>query len=336
MPESAAEEAAAAWARKYRPTPGVNRRIPSEVAGIVTDPPDPWEVPVTRISPMWIAGRPFRPTSPGQVPESALAALESACGPLPLERFFVVPETTRLINPLQSALSPQSVLAFGDGTVAQWIDDGPGRLLVIPTDRLLAVDDRQILLYGRLRFVAADVRITVRYSTTERFDLVDNIRSLRARIAATQVETQPAFRWLNKRGQYGSRDRLPIKWTIALKSSALDAADAEAAAVAVGDVEETRGRRSGDPSGVAVLGPREFLIASEPAEFLQGGRYGYDLLAAPRDRLLSLAWDGRSLTVNLGSPADGGMGGSTSISLVMDRRLVEAMGSVFGTAVAWI
>jgi hypothetical protein len=48
-------------------------------------------------------------------------------------------------------------------------------------------------------------------------------------------------------------------------------------------------------SGVAVLGPRELVIANEPAEHLDRARNGVDMLAVPRTRLESPSWDGRVL-----------------------------------------
>ena len=127
----------------------------------IIDPAEPWEIPVLkkdrRMVEQILPGRPFRPTRLADVPAPAMSALESACGPLPLERLYVVPRTTRLVTSSSSVITPAKVIGFGDRTVGVWVDDGPeGRLLSIPTEQILAVDDRTILLYGRLRLVAAE------------------------------------------------------------------------------------------------------------------------------------------------------------------------------------
>ncbi|MGA3056804.1 MAG: hypothetical protein ABSE70_02015 [Candidatus Limnocylindrales bacterium] len=267
------------------------------------------------------------------MPPAALAALGSDCGPLPLDSLFVVPRTTRLIGPRQCVLTPAKVLAFGDGAVGLWIDDGPGRVIAIPIDRLMAIDDRQILLHGRLRLIAVEGDLVVRYNTTERADLRDNLAWLRRRVATTSVPTGSGFLWLSRRGEQNDPQRLPFKWRFLLQYSSLLVEPGEEALVAAGDVAEIRGRRSGPASGVAVLASRELAIASEPGEYLEGGRYGVDLLAVPRDRLESLAWDGRFLTVRLARRDTDS--GSTSIALPLDRHLIEAMRRVFGAAVAW-
>lgn len=107
----------------------------------------------------------------------------------------------------------------------------------------------------------------------------------------------------------------------------------EPAIVAVGDVAETRGGRSRPATGVAVLTPRELVIAAEPVEYLEGARYGVDLLAVPRERLAGLSQDGRSLTVHVAGGRTDAEGASPTLTL--DPCLVEAMHRLFGPAVRW-
>jgi hypothetical protein len=267
-----------------------------------------------------------------------LAALEEACGPLPFERLFVVPRTTRLVSRSQCLVTPTKVLGFGVRTVALWVDDGPGgRVMSIPIDRLLAVDDRTILLHGRLRLLAADSQLFVRYNTVSRKHVQENLCELRGLMATRRLEVEPGFLWLDPRHEgLGLRD-LPHKWRVVLDSPTVRLRREEPAIIVAGDVAETRRSRSRPPTGVAVLGSRELVIANEPSEFLDSGRYGVDLLAVPRERLDSLGWDGRSLTVRVAHEraAQADDAGAASVSRVLDRRLVEAMQRAFGSAVRW-
>jgi hypothetical protein len=315
------------------PTPGFGGRFGRRFWTTVSDPAEPWETPVSRLDALWLPGRPFRPTDIGQVPASALAALEAECGRIPLDRLFVVPETTRLIGPRQCVRTPAKVLAFGDAIVGLWIDCQPGRVTAIPIARLMAVDDRQILLYGRLRLIAAEDQLVVRYNTTERPQLRDNLAWLRRQMATTPMPAEPGFLWLTRRGEQTDPERLPFKWRFVLRCSSALADPEEPASVAAGDVAETRGRRSGPASGVAVLGSRELVIASEPGEYLDAARYGFDLLAVPRDRLASLAWNGHALTVRMARPPEDSV--SAWVTVPLDGRLVDAMRRSFGSAVAW-
>ncbi len=317
-------------------SPGIDSRA------ALTEAAEPWEIPVSRQDrhelDRWLVERPFRPTKPADVPEAALAALEGVCGPLPFECLFVVPRTTRLVSRNKCVITPAKVLGFGELTVALWIDDGPGgRVMSIPIDRLLAVDDRTILLYGRLRLLAADTQLVVRYNTVSRKHLQENLGELRRRMATRRLPVEPGFLWLDPRDEgLGQRD-LPYKWRVLLDAPTVRPNRDEPAVIAAGDVTGTRRGRSRPPSGVAVLGSRELVIANEPSDFLDSGRYGVDLLAVPRDRLDSLGWDGRSLTVRVAlERADQAHDeGAASVTLTLDRRLVEAMRRAFGSAVRW-
>jgi hypothetical protein len=315
------------------PVASLGRGIGRKFWATVSDPAEPWETPVSRIEATWLPGRPFRPTEVAQVPAPAMAALEAECGPIPLDRLFVVPETTRLVDTTHCVRTPAKVLAFGTAAVALWIDCQPARVTAIPIARLLAVDDRQILLYGRLRLIAADDQLVVRYNTAERLEMQGNLAWLRRQMATRSLPAEARFVWLNRRGEHTDPDRLPFKWQFLLRCSSALKDPEEPAYVAAGEVAESRGRRSGPASGVAVLDSRELAIASEPGEYLGSARYGFDLLAVPRDRLQSLAWDGRALEVRLARPD--GQSASASVTLPLDRHLIEAMRKSFGSAVAW-
>jgi hypothetical protein len=206
--------------------------------------------------------------------------------------------------------------------------------LVDPTSRLIAVDDRTILLYGRLRLMAADRQLVVRYNTVSRRDLQENLSELRRRMATKPQPIVSGFLWLDARNEGMGQPALPHKWRVVLEHQMVRPNLDEPAIIAVGDVTEIRGGRNRPPAGVAVLGSRELVIVNEPSEFLEAARYGVDLLAVPRERLDSLSWDGRSLTVRVAQDqAD--VEGAASITLPLDRHLVEAMRRAFGSAIRW-
>jgi hypothetical protein len=301
------------------------------------DPAEPWEIPVakkdrSRVESQ-LPGRPFKPTRADEVPSRSLSGLESPCGRVPLERLFVLPAATRLVNPTSCVVTPGMVLAFGDRALGLWIDDGPaGRTLSVPIDRLLAVEDRLILLYGRLRFVAGDRQIVVRYNTVAREYIGDNVESLRRRVARTAFPVEPAFVWKAPHGAGTRPADLPFKWRIVLDKPAVRP-DEGPAAIAVGDVSPLRPAPGRPASGVAVLGPRELVIANEPTEYTDRARYGVDVLSVPRTRLDALRWDGCRVEVHLdGRPEDAG---AAPVSLALDPNLVDAMRSAFGAQIRW-
>ncbi len=312
---------------------------PMRVAAAITDPAEPWEIPVPardryKIDRM-LPGRPFRPIEPDEVPPGAGIALASECGPLGLDQLYVVPRTTRLVNRLNCVITPAMVLGFGESRIGLWIDDGPeGRTSSLPVDDLLAVDDRTILLYGRLRLVAAAHQIVVRYNTVSRTEVQQNLGRLRARMATRAEPVQPRFVWGDAEDDSRTAADLPHKWRVVLENPAVRPDLDEPVVIAAGDLAEIRAGRTRPASGVAVLGSRELVIANEPVEYLDRARYGVDLLAIPRERLDSLGWDGRSLTVRVARTRPDPEA-ATSIALPLDACLVEAMWRAFGDAVRW-
>jgi hypothetical protein len=305
----------------------------------ISDQAEPWDVPVARRDRnkviRMLPGRPFRPTKPDEVPPPAMAALHSACGALPLDRLYVVPRTVRLVDSSTCVLTPTRVLGFGDGSVGLWTEGGPdGWLTSMPIDGLLAIDDRAILLYGRLRLIGPEGQIVVRYNTVTRNDLLPNLLRLRAAAATAAGPVAPRFLWLDPSGDSKSPAELPHKWRILLDNPAVRPDPSEPVVVAAGDLTEIESGRTGPPSGVAVLGQRELVIANEPIEYLDSVRYGVDLLAVPRQRLGTLSWDGQALTVTV---VGGGLSGgpAPAVTLPLDAFLVEAMWRAFGDAVRW-
>lgn len=321
------------------PKLGPGSRLVGRSRSTATDPMEPWEIPVLKRDRYKIdrslPGRPFRPSQTQDVPEPALATLVAVCGPLELARLFVVPRTTRLIDPTHCVITPAKVVGFGESVVAVWVDDGPeGRMLSLPIARLTAIEDRTILLYGRLRLIAADKQLVIRYNTVSRDDLRQDICWLRRRTATKVLPSESGFLWLDSHNRELPQSALPHKWRVVLDFPTVRPDPDEHAMIAVGDLAEiSRGRRR-QPSGLAVLGSRELVIANEPSEYLGADRYGVDLLAVPRERLDSLGWDGRSLTVHFAEDRPGADGPSSVIS-PLEASLVEAMRRAFGSAVRW-
>jgi hypothetical protein len=154
-------------------------------------------------------------------------------------------------------------------------------------------------------------------------------------MARKEFAVESRFQWLDPRNEQMTQSDLPFRWQAALDYPTVRPNLREPVLIAVGDVAGIRRGRTGPPSGVAVLGSRELVIANEPSDSLDFARYGIDLLAVPRERLDSLSWDGRSLTVHLAADC-GGVEGHSSVVLPLDPGLVEAMGRAFGSAVQWI
>lgn len=313
-------------------------RLASGSQWALTDPAEPGDIPVSWRERYKIAGRPpgppFRPSCREDVPPPAWSELEVACGSLSLDRLFIVPKTTRLVSSKECVITPARVLAFGAENVALWIDDSPGgRVVSIPVDRLVAVDDRSILLYGRLRLIAAESEIVIRYNSVYRDELHENLLGLRRQMAHKGFPVESGFLWLDPRDEQMPMSSMPFRWQVVLEYPTVRPDLREPVVIAVGDVAATR-RGHAAPSGVAVLASRELVIANEPSDNPDFSQYGIDLLAVPRERLDSLSWDGRLLTVRLVSNGVS-VEGRSSVGLTLDPRLVEAMGRAFGSAVRW-
>ncbi len=265
-------------------------------------------------------------------PPEAVSAIQAACGELAPERLFVIPRATHLAG-LRPIATPTEVLGFGDSVVALWVEDGmQGRLTSVPIDELLFVEDRQILLYGKLRLMAANSGIAVRYNTASRDSLQPGLDALRRTMAGTVLPVDSAFVWMDGSKAGRGPDELPHKWAVVLEFASVRPDLTEPARIAVGNVAAPR-TRSGPACGVALLGARELVIASEPPEYLDDTtRYGVDVLAVPRDRLSSLAWTGEYLNVRVVGRATGQQ---ATVSLPLDASLVEAMRWSFGSLMRW-
>jgi hypothetical protein len=286
---------------------------------------------------------PLRPISRAEVPAAAWSALEQACGSLSLERLLVIPGTGKRAWIGGQLAMHTRVVAFGSDAVGHWTEDGgAGSVERMPVGELLAIDDRVVLLLGRLSLIGKNGQMAVRYNAVARPLIRESIVWLRRRIAGSAFPTRPSFVWIGADGDDRSDRQLPHKWEYILNGRDDLRIDPPAdEMVAAGDVVEGKLFRDGPVTGIAVLGPRELLIAAEPPTDASTPRYGVDLTAVPRDHLRDVGWSGGNLRIRLradedadpdpfGSPAD-----PPAISRPLDVRLFEAMRVSFGDAVEW-
>lgn len=290
---------------------------------------------------------PFRPEGREDVPGRAWGQLEATCGELNLERILVLPPFGTRPTFRRQVWAPTRVLAVGSLAIGLWTDEGEAadRLEYLPLADVLAIDDRTVLLNGRLTVVGPTSRMVVAYNTTARTHLRDSIAWLRRAVAGSAVPVRETFVWMaaSEARRDRPRSELPHKWAYILNRRddlRIDPVGQEM--VAVGDVAEI-GHSRGPATGIALLGPRELVIAAEPSEWLDVSRYGVDLTVVPRSRLSGIGWSRGEITIRLqrdGSPAmPNGPTATTpsaTISRSLDERLYGAMRVAFGDAVPFL
>ena len=269
------------------------------------------------------------------MPAAAWSQLEKCCGDLTLERMLVIPGTRKRPSRWRRLALRTRVVAFGSRAVGQWTeDDGEGAVEFIPLDDVRAIDDRLILLHGRLSVIGQQSRIVVHYNAVARRQLRESILWLRREVAGPEFATRYNFVWIGEEGDERPERELPHKWAYMLghrDDLRIDPSRNEM--VAVGDVTEI-GRSRGPATGIAVLGPHELVVAAEPPDCLYASRYGVDLTVVPRCFLGDVGWSRGDLRIRLrdGDVTPGGL----SISRPLDERLYQAMRRSFGDAVTWV
>jgi hypothetical protein len=119
------------------------------------DPPEPWELP-------YCNGKggscyrcvhdafPRRPRDTEDLPAGALESLRGVCGLDGLQQLFIIPWAVRSVGwKDRRVISPKSILALGSRAVGLWTEKpDPGVKIVIDLEKLSAIEDRMILLYG--------------------------------------------------------------------------------------------------------------------------------------------------------------------------------------------
>jgi hypothetical protein len=277
---------------------------------------------------------PTRPTELGDVPAAARSQLEKCCGDLAFERMLVIPGTPKRPSRWRRPSLRTRVVAFGSRAVGQWTeDDGEGAVEFVPVGDVRAIDDRLILLHGRLSVIGQQSRIVVQYNAVARRQLRESILWLRREVAGPEFATRYNFVWIGQKGNDRPEGELPHKWAYMLgyrDDLRIDPSRNEM--VAVGDVAEI-GRSRGPATGIAVLGPHELVVAAEPPDCLDASRYGVDLTVVPRCFLGDIGWSRGDLRIRLhdGEVTPGGLW----ISRPLDERLYQAMRRSFGDAVTW-
>ncbi len=287
---------------------------------------------------------PFWPKAREDVPERAWGRLEATCGELSLERMLVFPPFGTRPTFRCRVWAPARVIAVGSLAIGLWTDEGEGadRLECVPLADVLAIDDRTVLLDGQLSVVGPAGRVVVGYNTTARTRIRESIAWLRRAVAGSAFPVQETFVWMAGSEAGGNRPRseLPHKWAYILNRRddlRIDPVGQEM--VAVGDVAEI-GHSRGPATGVALLGPRELVIAAEPSESLDISRYGVDLIVVPRSRLSGIGWSQGEVTIQLQRDASRteptAITQTATIRRPLDGRLYEAMRVAFGDAVPFL
>ncbi len=276
------------------------------------------------------------PSRPGRqdVPPEAWAGLEPACGQLAPDRLLLIPGSWKRGSKVRQGVSRTRVVAFGETAVGQWTDgEDEGTIESVPLEDLLAIDDRIVLLHGRLLLIGKAGRLTIPYNAVARPQLRENVMWLRRLIAGPEFATRRSFVWITDAAGERPEHELPYKWAYMLGCRNDLRIDPQAdEMVAVGNVVEI-GRSRGPATGISVLGPRELVVAAEPPNWLFEARYGVDLTVVPRAYIRDVSWSRGELRIRLRAP-DGSTDG-LEISRPLDENLVEAMRRSFGEAVTW-
>lgn len=301
-----------------------------------TEDAEPWDAPIVtradrRRYAQFMAVRPSRPERLADVPAAALDALAPVCGDVALDRLFLVPGTIRQTGNGQSVFAPGRVLAFGESVVAVWIE--VGEVIASPIAELAAIDDRTILLHGRLRLIGRSATVAIRYNVVARDELAESIAWLRGRMTTPNEPVEPRLLWIDRTHRTEEPLGLPYRWRFLLQDRSIRWNPAEPAVVAAGDLADIVAGGPRAAGGIAVLDSRELVIATEPTDWSGPDRYGVDRLIVPRDRLRGLHWDREALTVLLDGvePAE-----RAAISLPIEPHLAEAARVAFGDRVSWV
>ncbi len=228
------------------------------------------------------------------VPDGALGALRQAAGIRDVEDLLVVPAQARpgrLGGSRLQILTPAGVLGFGPGGVALWVGAPalPGVRVVLRPQQVAAIETTHILLHARLTILATDARLTIHYNAVAEHELHPLLRSLRRRVAHTELDLPDAP--VPNAG-------LPYKWRRLLVSDAVCLDDGDPVAAVAGRLPVPRWS---EPAYAAVvLTPRELVFLADPVHTEPtGGRHGLDTHCIPRARIEQVRADGPLLRVRV-------------------------------------
>jgi hypothetical protein len=266
---------------------------PQSGTGQPKDPAESWELPSTGSEEgTFFRGIlevfPHTPRRADDVPAAAQESLRNACGVEGLSQLFIIPRAVRSTGCRdQKVIAPYSVLAIGSRALGLWTEKPePGVKALIPLERVSAIEDVTILLYGRLSFISFGINLTVRYNTLARFGLVPALLRLRRLLSGSP---QPIPR------DDSVSPELPFKWKRALQSAwvRLD----EDAPVAFRFAYAPRKSRDDIERGqLLVLNPHELVYMCDPESAPH--HYGADSFILPRSRITSVRVREDKLEIN--------------------------------------
>ncbi|OHD23196.1 MAG: hypothetical protein A2V99_09085 [Spirochaetes bacterium RBG_16_67_19] len=218
---------------------------------------------------------PRLPRREQEVPPGALEALNASCGLAGLHQLLLIPMAVRATgHGEQKVISPASVLGLGTRAVGLWTEKPQaGVKVLIPLERLSAIEDVTILLYGRLSFLSIAERLTIRYNTLARSSLKPALFELRRKLAGSPLplphEEAPA-------------GELPLKWRRLLRSPQLRFRE-EAPLTYRFTMTPKSGRDDIERGQLLVVSPHELLFLCDPPE--ASHNYGEDSFIVPRPRI---------------------------------------------------
>jgi hypothetical protein len=244
------------------------------------DPAESWELPTPESEGgSYHRGAcdifPFTPRRPEDIAEGARESLNEICGIEALRQIFVIPGAVRKTGfGEQKVISPEGVLGIGTRAVGLWTaKPEPGVKIAIPLERLSALEDVTVLLYGRLSFLSLGGRLTIRYNTLARFALEPALLELRKRLAGSPQPLPCADE---------CSLHVPIKWECLIRSSRLrfheGAPVAFRFATAPGSSRHERERGQ-----LLAVNPHELVYMCDPPE--ASHNYGEDSFIVPRPRI---------------------------------------------------
>lgn len=257
------------------------------------DPAETWEIRFTEAEGGSYfraerASHPYTPRRAEDIPAGALESVEEVCGIRDLSQIFIIPQAVRSIGWLsQKVISPNSVLAIGDRAVGLWTEKPqPGVKLLIHLERVAAIEDITILLYGRLSFVPFGDRLTIRYNTVARQEMEPALLALRKRLAGSAQQMPP---------QEYADGELPFKWKVLLEEPLVRLEKGSPVAFSFARVPG-RSRHEAERRQLLALNPFELVYLCDPTESTE--RYGVDSLIVPRSRITGARMQGNGLEVS--------------------------------------
>jgi hypothetical protein len=230
---------------------------------------------------------PHKPRREEDLPFGALESLHKRCCIEGLHQVFVIPWAVRQTGYAdQKVMSPAGVLGIGTRAVGLWTEEPDhGVKVVIPLDRISAIEDITILLYGRLSFLSIREKLTIRYNTIARASLAPALLALRERLAGAPRPLP--------REEEPDTD-LPIKWRRLLRSPLLRFREDAPVAFRFARVPCT------SPDNVErcqllVLNPYELVYMCDPPE--ASHNYGEDSFIVPRLNVTRARATGKHLEI---------------------------------------